>query len=76
MFKVGDKVVFIDDKGIKDKPIGLILYHVYDVSDVSNMNRKLFEIDKFPEWVFPVRRFIPLSEFRKEKIKRIKNGKI
>jgi hypothetical protein len=73
MFKVGDSVVCIDHIDYDDKPYGkLELNKIYTINYVSTIH-KLNDVIGIKELdnIFGGSRFILLSKYRKQKIKRI-----
>jgi hypothetical protein len=72
MFKNGDKVVCIKHNTYVGITFGeLELYKTYNILiDVYNDEVRLVER---PGYIFIARRFILLTEYRKQKIERIKN---
>jgi len=71
MFKIGDKVVCVNNNGIiyslmeDDR---LVLYKVYTVSESGY---PFISFDEFEEDAFKWNKFISLSQFRKQKINKI-----
>ena len=81
MFKVGDKIVCIDDSpliGVGNEPIprGLTKYKTYTIIRIKHNVLFYFILDDGREGFDNIERFIPLTEFRKLKIDKIKKGLI
>lgn len=70
MFKVGEKVVCIDNSGERDR---LELYHVYTIKkhywDEYNDQPVIDVMENNVRWLSE--RFITLKKYRKEKIKKL-----
>ena len=82
MLKVGDKVVYIQDFGYKNIENLLILYSIYTISGFSsnefiksdeNTNKtEFYHFEETGKIGFNYKYFIPLIEYRKLKIEKIK----
>lgn len=82
MYKVGDKIVCIDDSpliGAGDGlpiPRGLTKYKTYTITRIKHNVLFYYILDDGREGFDNIGRFIPLIEFRKMKLDKIKKGLI
>jgi hypothetical protein len=69
MFKVGEKIVYVDGFSKYNKFDVLKLHKNYTVLSITATGT--IRLKEHPGWTFLPRRFISLSEYRKQKIKKI-----
>lgn len=69
-FKIGDKVVCIDDENFKVN-LKLIKYKVYIVTDINNISNNINIVVNNENFGYDPKRFVTLKEFRNMKMNKI-----
>jgi hypothetical protein len=75
-FKIGDSLVYISHGGEWHQDAKLVIGKIYIISNIYEYNKNRFDIDLYGQnFSYEPNRFILLTEYRKLKIRKLKNTK-